>query len=119
MYGAAAFNALFPAPSITAPTPVATPSLGFVPEGQSFGAPTESWISGFGPGTVQARRLLALSTARNFLNNVTATMEFMSASGVQEAQSRLKAKESSDILEAMRLLLEDWPNDQFHEEDLV
>jgi hypothetical protein len=119
IYGAAAFSALFPAPSTIAPTPVATPSIGFISDGRSFEAPIISNASDLGPGTVQARRLLALSSARNFLSNVTATLEFMSVAGVQEAHSRLKKRENSDIMDAIKLLLEDWPDDQFHEEDLV
>jgi hypothetical protein len=116
---AAAFDALFPAPSISAPTPQATPSIGFPGDDLSFGAPTESWIPGFGPGSIQARRLLALSAARSFLSIVYAAPELMTTTGVQDMRSRLKARESSDLFEGMKLLLEDWPNVPFHDEDLV
>jgi hypothetical protein len=115
----AAFDALFPAPSISAPTPQATPSIGFPGDDLSFGAPTESWTPGFGPGSIQARRLLALSSARNFLSIVSAAPELMTAAGIQEMHVRLKARESNELFEAVKLLLEDWPDVPFHDEDLV
>jgi hypothetical protein len=43
----------------------------------------------------------------------------MSAVKVSEIHARLKAKETSDVLEAMKLLLIGWPDYQFNDEDLV
>jgi hypothetical protein len=118
-YGASAFDSLFPSPSILAPTPIATPAIGFVQDGESFGAQLENLLPEFGVGTAQARRLLAFSTARGFLSNITVISDSLSTEGVQNAHSTLKTKESSEVLEAMKVLLEDWPDNHFQEEDLV
>jgi hypothetical protein len=114
-YGETAFDAIFPPPIISTPTPVATPAVGFVTEGQSFGGLTEPWA----PGTPHTRRLLATSTSRTFLSNVSASMKLMSTKGVQETQAKLKLAASRDTLESIRFLIQDWPDTAFDDDDLV
>lgn len=115
LYGETAFDAIFPAPVISTPTPVATPAIGFIQEGQSFGGVAEPWC----PGKTHTRRLLATSTSRAFLSNVSASLKLMSANGVQEIQAKLKAAGTRDTLESIRFLVQEWPDTAFYDDDLV
>ena len=114
-----AFDTLFPSPSNSAPTPVATPSFGFVKEGQSFGGSSEVWSGPIDPASLQARRFIALSTAKKVLGHVNIDEGDMNHSGMQRIKQRLKTKETGDVEESLRILLAHWPDIPLYEEDLV
>jgi anaphase-promoting complex subunit 2 len=112
------FDVLFPAPTISIATPIGTPAIGF----PTSTSPSNSFAAGSASPATQARKLVALSTAQGWLGGVEAGPDGMSAEGVQAAKGRLKAGETKDRIEALRVLLENgavevgtWEGD----EDLV
>jgi anaphase-promoting complex subunit 2 len=119
-----AFDFLFPAPLAAGPTPMSTPNLGFISEGESFGDvgsshPTkeDNNLNETSSLYTTSRRLAALNAAKTFLSHVgTSSPEIRNGrTGVKRLQEKLKkaavgtGPDGRDIREAFRMLLADWP----------
>jgi hypothetical protein len=115
----AAFEALFPVPTVSAPTPAATPLLEFAPETQSFAESGDDSTDPLDDSSLATRRFVAFSTAKSFLRAVTVYQENLSTAGVQQMREILKSKASPDIEAAFKLLLADWPDNRMSDDDLV
>lgn len=115
----AAFETLFPVPTVSAPTPAATPLLEHAPGTQSFGESGDDSTDALDDAGLATRRFVALSTAKSFLQTVTVRDEDLSTAGVQQMRELLKSKASPDIEAAFKLLLVDWPDNGTSDDDLV
>lgn len=114
----AAFESLFPVPTVSPPTPTATPRLGFAPDSQSFGSGDDS-TEPLDDSSLDARRFIALSRAKSFLRVVAVHQDDLSSAGAQKMREALKSKATPDIEAAFKLLLTDWPDNRMVDDDLV
>jgi len=112
---AAAFDSLFPSASASAPTPLATPALGYVSEGESFGGPNVDSHD----ASYDLQRSVALSSAKRFLSNVVVRKDSFSPEGVLAAKAQLMESTPKDVQGIMETALAGWPDLPHYEEDVV
>lgn len=115
----AAFDTLFPSHSLSAPTPVSTPSLGHVGEGESWDRPSSLGVGADERPTTPGSRRMALSAAKRFLGNVAVTIDDLSADGISSRNFLLKSKYSREVRKAFENLISSWPSDFDGDEDIV
>lgn len=118
-YQSLVFASVFQVPSLshTTPTPVATPDLGYIAPGQSFGSPFVNNARVSSGQHRAVRRNLAWSTATRFLSLPKQNL------GANASFDALRLPRNAEIEEALHYLLvgegkSDIREDK-HEEDLV
>ena len=115
----AAFESLFPVPTVSPPTPTVTPRIGSAPDSQSFGESGDDSIEPLDDSSLAARRYVALSRAKSFLGVVAVRQGDLSSTAVQQMRENLKSNATPHIETALKLLLADWPDNRMVEDDLV
>lgn len=111
----AVFDSLFPPPSITAPTSLTVPVLGY----ESGANLSDGYIPESRDVSHSFKRAAALGSAKRIMSDVVVRKEHLSPEGVQAAKARLKANEPSDFPIIMETALAEWPNVLHQEDDLV